>query len=97
MKILNFNLLNFFSRKVDFFIKFITSLLQYLLTRGSRIFFGENQNLRPANLFIIPFETRTQKNKNSTLIQLHSGAVCVSVFGQFWMGYHGSVPLKTQI
>ena len=31
------------------------------------------------------------RNKNSTIIEFHVSAVCVSVFGQFWMGYHGSV------
>ena len=31
------------------------------------------------------------------MIEFDASAVCVSVFGQFWMGYHGSVPLKIQI
>ena len=40
---------------------------------------------------------KNPRNKNSMIIEFDASAVCVSVFGQFWMGYHGSVPLKTQI
>ena len=40
---------------------------------------------------------KNPRNKNSTIIELDASAVCVSVFGQFGMGYHRSVPLKTQI
>ena len=40
---------------------------------------------------------KNPRNKNSTIINLDGGVVCVSVLGQFWMGYLGSVPLKTQI
>ena len=35
---------------------------------------------------------KNPRNKNSTIIEIDASAVCVSVFGQFWMGYHGSVP-----
>ena len=68
----------------------------YMCIRGSRLFFFKSKST--AGQFV-PYTigNKNQKNKNSTIIQLHSGAVCVSVFGQFWMGYHGSVPLKTQI
>ena len=40
---------------------------------------------------------KNPRNKNSTMIEFDASAVCVSVFGQFWLAYHGLGPLKTQI
>ena len=42
-------------------------IITFYYNRGSRIFFWENQNLRPANLFLMPLETRTQKIKKLRL------------------------------
>ena len=69
-----------------------------LFIRGSRFFFSLRKSKSPQGQYV-PYAigNKNPRNKNYTIIEIHASAVCVSVFGQFWMGYHGSVPLKTQI
>ena len=61
-----------------------------LSVRGSRIFFEKTESLHGQYVHYA-IGNKNQINKNSTIIEIDASAVCVSVFGQFWMGYHGSV------